>query len=189
MKKNFIIFICFSVSLLIISLFNLNPQKQVDEQVSNILEDKVIRYLENDLKEMINKPLHFNYFYLLFDEHHLNSQNIVSLFQFFDNHNYQYHIFEIYPYLNPLFKDTLNEVAKISFNSNNLKEISDNFYITYLNELQRHHLDGEIEKYLTGEIPIRMIKINTSNEALYNFLKQYKDIKYSLNSYGLFKKL
>lgn len=189
MKKNLYIFIFISCSLLIISFFNLNIEKKIDEPVSSVLEDKVIRYLENDLKDMIDNPLHFNYFYLLFDQYYLNSQNIIPLFKFFDDHNYQYQFFEIYPYLNPLFKEVLSNVERISLKGDYLPELINDFYVTYINELEKHHLDDEIEKYIVSGIPIRMVKINTSNAAMYYFLKQNNDIKYSLNRFGLFKKL
>lgn len=189
MKKNLYIFIFISCSLLITSFFTLNIEKKIDEPVSSVLEDKVIRYLENDLKDMIDNPLHFNYFYLLFDQHYLNSQNIISLFKFFDDHNYQYQLFEIYPYLNPLFKEVLSNVERISLKGDHLPELINDFYIIYINELEKHHLDSEIEKYIVSGIPIRMVKINTSNAAMYYFLKENNDIKYSLNRFGLFKKL
>lgn len=184
MKKRHLIFISFSL-LLIIFYFSIDMNRKIDEEVINVLEDKVIRYMEDDIKEMINNPHDFNTFYLLFDNHKLDSKNMEQLFSFFND--YEYHISEIYPYVNPLFLEKLGNIEKISFNSNNLLDIINHFYLGYTNELSKHNLNEEIEKSLVYGIPIRMIKINTSNKAMYEFLKLNNKIKYSLFKYGIFK--
>ncbi len=187
MKNNHILFLFLVVSLSAVIFFSININNKVDEEGSDILDEKVIKYIQNNIREMNNHPYNINSFYLLFDQYQLNSKNMGDVFSFFEDNNYEFRIYEIYPYVNPLWRETLINIERINFNSNNLLEIIDNFYYDYTIELGKHNLDDDIEKSFVRGIPIRMVKIHTSNQAMYKFLSNNNKIKYSLSPHGIFK--
>jgi hypothetical protein len=138
-------------------------------------------------KDLVINPNDFNSFYLLFDTYQLSSKNIDNLFKYYKDNDYEYQIEAIYPYINPLYEDKLSKVKEIIFGGNTLLSGINNFIITYINELNKNKLDGEVDRVNASGISIRMIKINTSNQSMFEFLKKYSNIKYNLSSTGIFK--
>jgi hypothetical protein len=187
MIKNIPLTIFIFFSLLVVIIASINIRNQIDEPINDILTEKVVKYLTDDINAMVEQPKTFNNYYLLFDQYKLNTKNFIKIFSFFNQYNYEYHIMAIYPYINPLYQSILTKIERISLKNYNLNNILDQFYQTYTNELTKYNLDYELESSFVNGITIRMIKIYTSNEALYTFLNKYPTIKYSLNPSGIFK--
>ncbi|MGI6329618.1 MAG: hypothetical protein ACOXZR_02005 [Bacilli bacterium] len=187
MKEKIFLTSFFIMSLSVVIFFTVQLDKQIDDTVINIIDDKVIKYLENDLDTL--NDLDFSYFYLLFDEHLLNSKDFVSLFVFFEKNNYEYKIEEITPYINPLYQDLLTSVNVIDVKEKKLNKIIISFYDEYTKALTMNNLEEEINKCFINGINIKMIKINTSKKGLKNFLTTYSKIKYSFTKEGIFRKM
>lgn len=152
------------------------------------VEDKpdayeVIKYMDNNL---LDYPNDANDFYLLFDSYKLDSKNFDKVLSFFNDPETK--ILEVYPYINPIYQNVLNDIYVIPYNAISLKKGIANIYNIYMNELEEYHLDDEIDKALVNGVRIRMVKVNTSNKELSSFLINYPNVKYNLTPHGLFKK-
>lgn len=181
----FLIFLVFSFSIVIITTIKVS--QQIDEPASTYLVQKVINYGKDDINVMILEPSTFNDYYLLFDQYKLNTKQFIGLFSFLEKGNYEYQIMALYPYLNPLYKNKLIKIESVGVKAGSLGEVLAEFYQIYRSELDYHNLDWEVETSVIKGVPLRLVKINTSNEALYYFLNKYPLIKYSLQIDGLFK--
>ncbi len=187
MKNKIIVFIVFLIFNFLMFYIIIPKNYVIDEPASTIIDNKVIKYINVSVEDLVSKPNDFNAFYLLFDTYHLTTKNMEYLFSFFNAYNYEYTLGEVYPYLNPLYKNNLNNIEEIMFNGSNLVNGINNLYNIYINELEKYNLDKEINKVFVNGIKIRLIKIYTSNEAMYKFLVQNSDIKYSLNKEGIYQ--
>jgi len=177
MKKNMNILIFLTFVLAVLNI-DYNPQ---------IIEEKpdaynVIKYMGDEIEE---NPQDINDFYLLFDSYKLDSKNFAEVLSYFDD--YDCKIIEVYPYLNPIYQDTLNGITKIIYDGDTFNEGIANVYKVYMEELDKYRLTEEIDKTLVNVVRIRMLKMKVNNKILGSFLKQYDGVKYSLSSYGLFR--
>lgn len=178
MKRRFAFFFVLTFAL---AIAGIQYEPKVIEEKPDVYE--VTKYLETDLNNYKNTS---NDFYLLFDDYKVDSNNFVDVLSFFDNYDY-YKIYEVYPYINPLYQSYLGGATKITYSGHSLKEGIANAYNTYMAELEKNRLSDEVDKVLVNGFQIRMIKVRVDNEVLRLFLKKYPAIKYSLSPYGLFR--
>jgi hypothetical protein len=167
------------ISTLLVVALSVNYKPQVVKNKPDAYE--VIKYMNDELS---NYPNDINDFYLLFDNRKLDTKNFVQVFSFFNN--YDYHIIEIYPYINPMYQSLLKNVYKIKYEGTDLRDGVLNIYNTYLAELDKNNLSEEMDKVLINGFKIRMVKINLNNTVVGEFINKYKGVKYSLSPYGLF---
>ena len=166
MKKKFV-FIVLIVCVYIIAINRKNITVD-DEGINKIIEENVFNYINNN----INYDYEFNNFYLLFDEYNLNTSNFVQLFSFFKEKDYEYRIIEIIPYVNPTY---INLFSKKSF----LFYTEDLYFIVnkFLEDYKKTHYTYERNATINN-ICIKMVKINTANKYIKEFLTINNNIKY-----------
>lgn len=140
-------------------------------------------FLSDDEKAMLvnNEEIDNSYqlYYLSFDN--LNTNNFKKYF------NDDFRVIAIYPNVNPVYSDKVdNSIKYYRFNNysdeNNLENFANSFIdkMTYLNEK---------ENYLINGIPIKVVKVYASTINVYKLLKKYPDVKYSYNLNGTYKKI
>lgn len=126
----------------------------------------------------------FYRFYLLFDQVTLSSTNFSAFMNAF--HGYDYKIFLINVYTNPMYTESLKEVEKISFYSSNPNEVVTTLYQKYLSKANTLQLDTVINDAEIHGIKICMVGIETSIAAIKYIINQNLGLKYSLNPNGIF---
>jgi hypothetical protein len=185
MKEKVIVFI-FIISSMAVVFWGLVKTKETVEQ---FVFEETSDYTSNvnDIKELVKNEYDFSDFYLLFDDYHLSTKNMESLFSFFIN-RYEYKIITVYPYVNSIYKNVLNNI-NLTYKGSTLIEGINNLYKDYLHILESNDLDDEIDKLYQSGLGIKIIHMNTSNLAMYNFLNEYKNIKYSLSFGETFKSI
>lgn len=121
----------------------------------------------------------YQLYYLSFE--HLTTKNFNKYFD--DN----FKIIGIYPYINPIYINKINDHLKYypfksNSNSKNLTDFTNNY-------LEHINFYNEKEKYLINGIPIKVVKVYASTINVYKLLKNYTDIKYNFTYEGTYKKI
>ncbi len=170
-----------------INIFYVKKDVVIDDTVSKIISDKVFNYLDRELF-FLDRPSDFNDFYLLFDDYKLSTKNFINVFQHFRDD--QLIVKRIYPYINPMYENYLNDyIGEIIFINEDLKSGLNSKLEKYISILDNYGLDDEINKVNVFGVNIRVVLINTSNKSMYNFLINNPNIKFSMMLDGPFYKI
>lgn len=121
----------------------------------------------------------YQIYYLSFEK--LNTNNFSKYI------NNDFKVLAIYPNINPIYSDKLdNSVKAYRFNNysdeNNLSTFTNLF-------LDKMIFLNEKEKYLINGIPIKIVKVYASTINVYKLLKKHPDVKYNYTLNGTYKKL